>query len=160
MNVHDKTPDLIEGHDQAGTAHWIAHVPPHEPREHDPHYHLFHAAKERLRRLGLLTCAIPGCTFPGPMELHHTHVEFSLAGGVDLALASKAFGHHFADDDEFAAWMESPGNLEVLCPVHHRTHLGVHVLPGPLWEPLRVWRHSAAPPAEVVTAKDVSEHGN
>ena len=139
----------VAPHDQGGSARWIAHVPAHEPREGDPHYRLFHAAKERMRRLGLLKCAIPNCTFPGPIELHHTHVEFSLAAGVDLELAAKAFGHHFESDDDFAEWVESPGNLEALCPVHHRTHLGVHVLPGPLWEPLRVWRADMAPPAEV-----------
>jgi hypothetical protein len=154
MMTHDH--HEVAAHDQAGSAHWIAHVPAHEPREGDPHYHLFHAAKERMRRLGLLRCAIPNCSFPGPIELHHTHVEFSLAGGVDLELASGAFGHHFESDDDFAAWVESPGNLEPLCPVHHRTHLGVHVLPGPLWEPLRVWRADMAPPAEAVPAREVT----
>ncbi|MEV8523115.1 hypothetical protein AB0451_03005 [Streptomyces sp. NPDC052000] len=44
------------------------------------------------------------------------------------------------------------------CPVHHRTHLGVHSLPGPLWEPLRVWRHDTAPPAEVVTEREAHSH--
>jgi hypothetical protein len=143
---------VTAAHDQGGAAQWIAHVPAHEPRESDPHYHLFRQARERMKRLGLLKCAIPGCAYPGPIELHHTHLEFSLAGGVDLELASKAFGAHFEDDDEFAAWIESPANLEPLCPMHHRSHLGVHVLPGPLWEPLRVWRKDLPPPAEAVFA--------
>jgi hypothetical protein len=48
----------------------------------------------------------------------------------------------------------SPGNLEPLCEVHHRTHFGVHVIPGPLWEPLRYRRANVKPPAEFVTAAE------
>lgn len=145
---------MTEAHDQRTTIHVLCHVPEHEPREDDPHYHLFDAAKRRMKKLGLLKCSIPNCTFPGPIELHHTQIEFSLIPGVDLELASKAYGHHFENDEDFAEWCESPGNLEPLCPMHHRSHLGIHSLPGPLWEPLRVWKAGMAPPAEVETQSD------
>lgn len=141
---------MTEAHEQTTTIHLLEHVQAHEAREDDPHYGLFLAAKRRIKKLGLDVCAIPDCTFPGPMELHHDKVEFSEQGGVDLTKFNEAYGLHLADNEAFKAYIEGPGNLEVLCPVHHRTHLGVHVLPGPFWNALRVWKSGLPPPAEVV----------
>lgn len=142
---------MTEAHDQTRTLHLVEHVPDHEARETDAHYHLFNEAKKRIKRQGLNVCAIAGCTYPGPMELHHRFVEHSLQGGVDIDKFNKLFGLHL-DDEGFAQWIESPGNLEVLCPIHHRTRLGVHMIPGPEWEPLRMWKSDMAPPAEFVPA--------
>jgi hypothetical protein len=138
---------MTDAHDQRLTLHILCHIPAHEPRESDPHYKLFHQAKERLRKQGLLNCAIDGCTYPGPMELHHEKIEYSLSGGVDITKFNKLYGLHL-DDAEFADFIEGPGNLEVLCPCHHRTHMGVHCLPEPLWNAIRVWRADLAPAAE------------
>lgn len=137
-------------HDQKHTTRLVEHIPAHEPRETDPHYHLFNELKARLHKLGLMKCAIEGCIYPGPMEVHHSKIEFSLQGGVDLAKFNEAYGLHLADDEEFRAYIEGPGNCEVLCPTHHRTRLGVHELPGPFWDALRVWKKDMAVPAEVV----------
>jgi hypothetical protein len=142
---------MTDAHDQSLTLRLIEHVPPHEPRESDPYYHLFRETKDRMRRLGLLRCAIPGCQYPGPIELHHEKVEFAFQAGVDLARFNDAYGLHLNDDDEFRAYIEGPGNLEPLCAVHHRTHLGVHAMPGPLWGLVRVWKDGTAPPAETAT---------
>ena len=135
-------------HEQRTTIHLLLHVPAHEPREDDPHYAAFNEMKARMKKLGLLVCQIPGCTLPGPIEVHHSEVEFAFQGGVDLALFNKAYGLHLSAD-EFAAWVEGPGNAEPLCPVHHRGKLGIHDLPEPDWKLLRVWRPDCAPPAEV-----------
>jgi hypothetical protein len=137
----------IEAHDQALTLHLLCHIPAHEPREGDKHYHLFNAAKRRMRKAGLLVCAIHGCTYPGPIELHHAKIEYSLAGGIDIARFSEMYGLHL-DDESFTEYVESEGNLEPLCPVHHRTHFGIHAIPEPLWQALRVWRADMAPPVE------------
>lgn len=81
--------------------------------------------------------------------MHHSKVEFSLQGGVDLEKFNEAYGLHLADDEAFRAYIEGPGNAEILCPTHHRTRLGVHELPEPLWLAIRVWRADMVPPAEV-----------
>lgn len=140
---------MTDAHDQTTTVHLLEHIPAHEPRESDPHYALFNQMKARLHKLGLMKCAIDGCTYPGPMEVHHAKCEFSLQGGIDLAKFNEFYGLHLASDDDFKAYIEGPGNAEVLCPTHHRTRLGVHELPGPFWDVLRVWKADMQPPAEV-----------
>jgi len=149
-----KDDDVTEAHDQRLTVHIITHVPEHQPREDDPHYHLFTAAKARMKRQGLWRCAINDDYCGGNVELHHTHIEFSQTQGMDLAKVNEAFGLHLDNDDDFQEWIEGPGNLEPLCEVHHRTHYGVHMLPGPLWEPLRYRRQGVKPAAEFVTAEE------
>ena len=146
---------MTAAHEQPMTLHILAHVPEHEPREHDPHYHLFEQAKARIKRQGLWTCAIGDDLCGGQLELHHSHVEFSQANAVDPARIEKALGLHFESDDDFQQWIESPGNLEVLCVNHHRTHYGVHVIPSALWETLRWHRAGQPAAAEFVAAKDL-----
>jgi len=148
---------VTAAHEQRETIHILAHVPEHAPREQDPHYHLFEQAKARLKRQGLWKCAIGDDLCGGGLELHHSHVEFSQVNAVDPARIEKALGLHFADDEAFQAWIESPGNLEVLCVNHHRTHYGVHVIPSALWETLRWHRAGQPAAAEFVPAKDVGQ---
>jgi hypothetical protein len=148
---------MTEAHDQRLTLHLLTHVPAHEPREDDPHYHLFNQVKARMKRQGLMRCVIDDDYCGGNVELHHSHIEFSQQGGVDLDKINKQLGLDLDDDEEFQQWIESPGNLEPLCEVHHRTHFGIHVIPGPLWEPLRYRRRNVAPPAEFVPAAEAGE---
>lgn len=147
----DTDDDVTEAHDQRMTVHILTHVPEHQPRETDPHYNLFNQAKARMKRQGLWRCAINDDYCGGNIELHHSHIEFSQVGSSDLKRVNEAFGLHLDSDDDFQKWIESPGNLEPLCEVHHRTHYGVHVIPGPLWEPLRYRKANAKPSAEFVT---------
>lgn len=139
--------DLVPAHEQAMTLHVVASVPEHEPRDGDPHYKLFEQAKARLKRQGLWKCVLSDHYCAGVPELHHSHLEFSQVNASDFHKVNQALGLHLEDDDEFAAWCESPGNLEVLCSAHHRTAYGVHVLPGPLWEPMRFRKAGLEPPA-------------
>lgn len=152
---------MTAAHDQMQTLHILSHVPDHAPREDDPHYHLFEQAKARIKAQGLWKCAIGDDLCGGQLELHHSHVEFSQANAADPAKVEAAFGLHFADDEAFQVWIESPGNLEVLCENHHRTHYGVHVVPGALWEALRFHRTGTPAAAEFVAAKDLptQRHG-
>jgi hypothetical protein len=139
-------------HDQKLTIRLVEHIPPHGPRGK-----AFEAAKRRMRELGLYRCAIQGCDTGAQLEAHHSIVEHAWAGvgpdghpyGVDVDKLNAAFGLHLSDAD-FAAWAQSPGNLEILCAVHHRTQLGIHALPEPLWNLVRIWRDDVAPPAEHV----------
>ena len=147
---------MTAAHDQKLTIHLLAHIPEHAPREDDPHYHLFEQAKARLKRQGLWKCVVNDDLCSGGPELHHSHVEFSQANSADPVKIAAAYGLHFADDDAFQSWIESPGNLEVLCEAHHRTHYGVHVVPSALWETLR-WHRAGSPAAvEFVSAKNAA----
>lgn len=141
-------------HDQPMTLHIVAHVPEHAPREDDPHYHLFEQAKAKLKKQGLWKCVINDDLCGGQPELHHSYVEFSQINSVDPKKIEQALGLHFETDEDFQKWIESPGNLEVLCTNHHRTHYGVHVIPSALWETLRWHRAGSKPAAEFVPAKD------
>ena len=146
---------MVDAHDQRLTLHILEHIQAHDPRETDPHYHLFTAAKARIKKAGLWKCALDDDYCGGVPELHHLHVPFAQQNASDYQKVNEALGLHIADDDEFAAWIESPGNLEVLCTNHHRTHFGIHVLPAALWEPLRYLRAGLTPGAEFVAAKDL-----
>ena len=146
---------MTAAHDQMLTLHLKQHVEEHEPREHDPHYHLFEAAKARLKRQGLWKCVIDDELCEGQPELHHSHIEFSEINATDPAKVEQALGLHFESDEDFQAFVESPANLEVLCSAHHRTRFGIHVLPEPLWQAVRFHREGVQAPAEFVPAKDV-----
>ena len=161
-DAHTHVHDVAEGpvtaaHDQMMTIHVETHVPDHSPREDDPHYHLFEQAKARLKRQGLWKCIIADELCGGEPELHHTYIEFSQINEVDPKKVEESLGLHFDNDEEFQVWAESPGNLEVLCANHHRTHYGIHVIPGPLWEALRFRMVGTAAAAEFVTADEAKD---
>ena len=130
--------------------HLAISIPAHEPRESDPHYHLFHQAKARIKKQGLWQCIINDDLCSGQPELHHSHIEFSQVNNMDPIKVEKAFGVHFETDEDFQKWIESPGNLEVLCMAHHRTRFGIHEIPAPLWETFRYRKTETAPAAEVL----------
>jgi hypothetical protein len=144
--------DLIAAHHQAMTIHVVASVEDHDPRETDPFYHLFQQAKARTKAAGLWQCILGDHWCAGVPELHHSHVEFSQIPASDWRKVNAALGLHITSDDEFRAWCESPGNLEVLCTGHHRTAYGIHMIPGPLWEPMRYRKAGLEPPAHFYSA--------
>jgi hypothetical protein len=135
---------ITPAHDQKITIRLIEHVPPHGPRGA-----AFERAKRRMHELGLYVCAIEGCDTGANLEAHHSKVEHAWQGGVDIAKFDRIYGLHLTDA-EFTAYVQSPGNLEILCSVHHRTQLGIHALPEPVWNLVRVWRDDMPPPAEHV----------
>jgi len=146
---------MTAAHDQLMTLHIRQHVEAHAPREDDPHYHLFEAAKRRLKRQGLWKCVIDDELCDGQPELHHSVIEFSEANAVDPEKVSRALGLHLESEQEFLAWVESPSNLEVLCVAHHRAGYGIHMLPEPLWQAVRFKRAGVAAPAQFIPAKDL-----
>jgi hypothetical protein len=146
---------MTAAHEQISTLHILTRVPAHPEREDDPHYHLFEQAKARLKRQGLWKCVIDDEFCGGGAQLHHTYIEFSQINEVDPEKVARALGLHFESDEDFQTWAESPGNLEVLCRNHHTSHLGIHNLPGPLWEAIRFHKDGTQAPAEFVPASEV-----
>ena len=139
---------MTEAHEQKLDIHLTLYYPEHPPRENDPHYHFFHAAHDRMKKAGLLKCAISGCTKTN-IELHHSLVEFALQNGIDLVKFNELYGMHLTDET-FLQFIEEEGNLEPLCALHHRGVIGVHNLPEPQWNALRVWKEGLQPPAQKV----------
>ena len=66
------------------------------------------------------------CDLEAPLELHHSHVEFSLQNGIELKWLEKDYPG-ISDPNNVGSWVESADNLQVLCVKHHRGHGGVHV---------------------------------
>jgi len=151
----DRQPHVIAAHDQMLTLHISQHVEAHAPRESDPNYHLFERAKARIKAAGLWKCVIDDDLCGGSPELHHSHVEFSEIGSTDPEKVAQFLGLHFDTDEDFQHWVESPGNLEVLCSNHHRTRYGIHVLPEPLWQAVRFHKAGLPAPAHFVPASEL-----
>jgi hypothetical protein len=124
----------ISAHNQAETHRYSVRFPAHPARTGDPHYadfnHLHALLKKDPERWRCAIGAHRGdfseCDLTKPLELHHSHVEFSLQNGVDLAWLEKDYPG-ISSPDEIGTWVESAANLEVLCVAHHRGHGGVHV---------------------------------
>ena len=151
-------------HDETVRVTFIERWPAHEPREKDPHYKAFHAAKARLKKAGLLACNVKGDQHYGQIELHHELVEYAHVNDIDLAKFNEIYGLHLSDS-EFRDFVEgAPATnergetvnaLEPLCVEHHRGVRGVHSLPGPEWNVLR----AAKTEAEPITALSNNEIG-
>lgn len=116
---------VTPAHIQAETHRYVVHYPDHAPRTDDPHYKDFEAYRRKTHATAV--CAMirsGGCE--GVLELHHAHVEFALANGVDLALLEADYPG-ISNPEEVGAWVETEANLVWLCTFHHRGHGGVHV---------------------------------
>lgn len=118
----------VAAHEAAQTHHYVMHFPEHPPRKSDPHYRDFEAFRRR-------THATARCQFVvdtgddsecrGVLELHHTHIEFSLQNGVDLARLEHLYPG-VSDPAQVGAWIETADNLTWYCAWHHRGHGGIH----------------------------------
>jgi len=120
----------VESHDQNVTHHYTVHYPDHPERTSDPHYVDFNHFRAKTKDTAV--CSIGShrndfseCDSDHPLELHHTHIEFSLQNGVDLKWLEADYPG-VSDPDNIGAWVESADNLEWLCLFHHRGHGGVH----------------------------------
>lgn len=128
---------MTGAHDQAITNHYTVHFPEHPPREDDPHYRDFEAYRNKTKATAICAFAqrrggdVSECA--GGLELHHSHVEFSLQNGVDFALLEKDYPG-ISDPTQVGAWVESAANLEWLCAKHHRGHGGIHHASASDWE--------------------------
>lgn len=122
---------MVEAHEQVSAHKYTMHYPEHPARKDDPHYTDFeHYRKTHVKEakcsIGLHRNDFSECDNAHPLELHHSHVEFSLQNGVDLKWLEVDYPG-ISNPDEVGAWVESGDNLEFLCRFHHRGHGGVHV---------------------------------
>ena len=92
--------------------------PEHDPRKASAEYrHVHHHLVVELDT----PCWICGIrnSEGGKMETHHSELEWAAANGVDLPLITKDFPE-LSDHDKLVAWLDSEGNMLVLCATHHR----------------------------------------
>lgn len=127
---------LTKAHDQAITHHYTVHYPDHQPRESDPHYKDFLAYHKRTRNTA--RCAVGAhrndySECHGPLELHHDHIEFALANGIDFKWLEIDYPG-VSDPLRAGEWVESAKNLVWLCQSHHRGPGGVHRASASDWE--------------------------
>ncbi len=142
----------VAAHEQIASHKYVVHYPEHPARTSDPHYvdfNHFHKANGPTARCAYAVHAdlegdpVPtrqdaaphrligpgetraGCDTTSPMELHHSHIEFSLQNGVDLQLLEKDYPG-IANPDEIGAWVESAANFTWYCVFHHRGPGGAH----------------------------------
>ena len=122
---------MTEPHNQKVTHSYMVHYPEHPERTSDPHYKDFNAFRRRTKDTA--QCAIGAhrndfseCSLEKPLELHHTHIEFSLQNGVELKWLEIDYPG-VSDPEIVGAWVESAENLMWLCEAHHRGSGGVHV---------------------------------
>jgi hypothetical protein len=129
--------ELTPAHWQSERTAYGAWYPAHAPRESDSHYRLFEHARKRLIATGV------GCWRCGSkehLEAHHAQCEFAVANGVDYTKLAADFPEYHLDSEEaFLAWVESEGNLLMLCADCHRGPTGIHHVPYPCW----VWQRWA-----------------
>jgi hypothetical protein len=120
----------VPSHDQNVTHHYRIHYPPHPERRSDPHYRDFAAYRRRTRASAQCEVGRHRGDFSecyGGLQLHHSHIEFSLQNGVDLAWLEVDYPG-ISDPDSVGAWVESADNLLWLCQEHHIGARGIHVL--------------------------------
>ena len=142
--IHLSIMTTVTEHDQLSSHKYIIHFPDHAPRTSDPHYKDFnhyHSAHRATARCaigvysgysecrdehGVPTGLVNGYQ-PG-LELHHSHIEFSLQNAVDLKALEIDYPG-VSNPDEVGAWVESETNFTWLCAYHHRsTANGIHAV--------------------------------
>ncbi len=114
-------------------------TPPHPPREETPAYRRAHHQLVVVEDRPCSVCGVRNSTLGNQgknpfgaqaLETHHYPVERSLADACDWRRVAAAFPQAgIRDEASFLAWIDSPGNLLVLCDVHHRSpQRGIHHL--------------------------------
>lgn len=106
--------------------------PKHEPRSASPTYKKTHRHLVYDLDAPCWTCGIRHSQ-GGAMETHHAHFEWASQNGLDLSKVT-ADWPDITDRDKLAEWVDSEGNMLVLCAVHHRgQHTGIHAISYPAW---------------------------
>jgi len=130
--------DANEGHLVERTLHETVWYPDHDPRKASAeykrvHHHLVYELDEACWICGVRQSQLPAGEH---METHHWHVEWALVNAIDPAKILADFPEmKEATDEALRAWLDSEGNMLVLCPHHHRDgRQGIHSITYPIWQ--------------------------
>ena len=136
--------DEVAAHAVTRTLKETIYYPEHAPRKSSAeykkvHHHLIYELDEPC-----WVCGVRNSTLGDPtknvrgskqMETHHSAVEWAEANAVDPALVMTDFpAMGAADEPHLREWLDSEGNMLVLCDVCHRHGMaGVHMISYPAW---------------------------
>lgn len=136
---------MVDPHAQSRTLRETIYYPEHESRKASAEYkrvhnHLVYKLDEPCWICGVRQSQLPQGQH---METHHFHVEWALANAIDPAKIIADFPEMGeATDEKLREWLDSEGNMLVLCPEHHRAGLyGIHSITYPAWAAQR-WLQS------------------
>ena len=121
----------VNGHTQTRTLTESIWYPEHDPRKASAeykrvHHHLVYELDTPCWICGVRQSELPDGEH---METHHWHVEWALANRIDPVLIIADFPM-----DNLQEWLDSEGNMLVLCSDHHRHGLvGIHSITYPAW---------------------------
>jgi len=149
--THDQPHAAI--HEHAVTRRLMETIayPDHDPRKASAeyarvHHHLVVELDEPCWICGVRNSTLhdPAVNHRGAahLETHHYHVEWALANAVDPAKILKDFPSlGAADEEHLRDWLDSEGQMLVLCDVCHRhPHYGIHSITYPAWVAQRFLR--------------------
>ena len=106
--------------------------PPHPPRTPSPIYVKTHHHLVYEMDAPCWICGVRHST-GGAMETHHYRFEWASQFGLSLAKVEADFPA-LTDRQKLAAWVDSEGNMLVLCAAHHRSkYEGIHEITYPAW---------------------------
>lgn len=127
----------VGGHFQTRTLTESIWYPDHAPRKASSeykrvHHHLVYELDEACWICGVRQSELPDGEYN---ETHHFHLEWALANRADPALILADFPEmKDATDPALRHWLDSEGNMLVLCSAHHRHGLiGIHSITYPAW---------------------------
>ncbi len=106
--------------------------PPHPPRKSSRTYVKTHHHLVYVLDAPCWICGVRHST-GGAMETHHYRFEWASQFGLDLTKVEADFPD-LTDRAKLAEWVDSEGNMLVLCAVHHRAkYEGIHEITYPAW---------------------------
>lgn len=126
--------------------HEVAWYPPHDPRKASTEYRRVH---KRLVVTMDEACWVCGIRHSqgGAMETHHAELEWAAERAFerDPVMLDKLvadFKLKLKQPEELRAWLDSEGNMLVLCSKHHRgPFTGIHSITYPVWK-LQRYQHA------------------
>ena len=133
----DQTAPTVPAHAQSRRLTETVFYPEHDPRTasaeyHQVHQHLVYDLNEPCWICGVRQSELPAGEH---METHHWHLEWALANSVDPSKILADFpAMGVADEPHVREWLDSEGNMLVLCSRCHRSGLyGIHSITYPAW---------------------------
>jgi hypothetical protein len=137
------------------SVHWVLRTlvedvpyPDHTPRKDSSEYRKVHHKLTIALDEPCWICGVRNSTLADPeqnpagatyLETHHHFLEWALANAVDTSKLLADFPDMgAADDPHLREWLDSEGQMLVLCNVHHRSPgTGVHMVTYPIFEAQR-----------------------
>ena len=136
--------DATQSHKVERTLHEVVFYPEHDPRKASPEYNKVHNHLINVLDEPCWSCGVKKSTLGDKsqnpkgakqMETHHWRIEWALTNAIDPAKILADFPElGAADEVHLRQWLDSEGNMLVLCDICHRNgNHGIHSITYPVW---------------------------